>query len=92
MCRSGAPAGSVFLVAADCHPQTIAVVPTRGRPVGIEVRDAAGELRAWRRRPGASRRPAAVPRHRRRVDDLAATLAAAARGRRRCVVAPTCWR
>ncbi len=26
-----------FLVAADCHPQTIAVVQTRGRSLGIEV-------------------------------------------------------
>jgi len=28
----------VFLVDAGCHPQTIAVVRTRARPVGIEVR------------------------------------------------------
>ncbi|MFB6350235.1 MAG: glycine dehydrogenase (aminomethyl-transferring), partial [Bradymonadaceae bacterium] len=32
--RSGA---SRFLVAADCHPQTIAVLQTRAEPVGIEV-------------------------------------------------------
>ncbi|MFO0877468.1 MAG: aminomethyl-transferring glycine dehydrogenase [Gemmataceae bacterium] len=28
----------LFLVAADCHPQTIAVVETRARPLGVEVR------------------------------------------------------
>jgi glycine dehydrogenase len=28
----------VFLVAADCHPQTIAVLKTRAEPLGIEVR------------------------------------------------------
>ncbi len=28
----------LFLVADDCHPQTIAVVSTRARPLGIEVR------------------------------------------------------
>ena len=30
--------GHVFLVAEDCHPQTIAVVSTRAEPLGIEVR------------------------------------------------------
>ena len=34
---SGAPAGAVFLVDADTHPQTIAVVCTRAEPLGIEV-------------------------------------------------------
>jgi glycine dehydrogenase len=29
---------SVFVVAEDCHPQTIAVVRTRAKPLGIEVR------------------------------------------------------
>ncbi|MGD8453135.1 MAG: aminomethyl-transferring glycine dehydrogenase [Phycisphaerae bacterium] len=29
---------NVFFVAADCHPQTIAVVQGRARPLGIEVR------------------------------------------------------
>ncbi len=31
-------ARSAFFVADDCHPQTIAVVQTRARPLGIEVR------------------------------------------------------
>ena len=30
--------GNVFLVAEDCHPQTIAVVGTRAEPLGVEVR------------------------------------------------------
>jgi len=30
--------GAIFLVAEDCHPQTIAVVQTRAQPLGIEVR------------------------------------------------------
>jgi glycine dehydrogenase len=29
---------SVFVVAEDCHPQTIAVVQTRARPIGVDVR------------------------------------------------------
>jgi glycine dehydrogenase len=35
---SKAPAGAAFVVDADCHPQTIAVVQTRAVPLGIEVR------------------------------------------------------
>src|SRR5436309_7667248 len=31
------PAAKRFLVALDCHPQTIEVVQTRARPLGIEV-------------------------------------------------------
>jgi glycine dehydrogenase len=37
MCRRLAPKGDVFFVDADCHPQTIAVVETRARPLGLEV-------------------------------------------------------
>jgi len=33
----GRPAGGVFFVAEDCHPQTIAVVQTRARALGIRV-------------------------------------------------------
>jgi glycine dehydrogenase len=35
---SGAADGSVFLVAGDCHPQTIEVVKTRASALGVEVR------------------------------------------------------
>src|SRR5262249_25045388 len=31
----------LFLVAADCHPQTIGVVSTRAKPLGVEVRTVA---------------------------------------------------
>jgi glycine dehydrogenase len=30
--------GRLFLVAAECHPQTVAVVETRAKPLGVEVR------------------------------------------------------
>jgi glycine dehydrogenase len=36
--RSVKSKSNTFLVAADCHPQTIEVVQTRARPLGIEVR------------------------------------------------------
>ena len=40
LCRrqSKAPAEAVFLIDADCHPQTIAVVQTRAEPLGLPVR------------------------------------------------------
>ncbi len=38
MCLAAAgPGRRLFLVAEDCHPQTIAVVKTRARPLGVEV-------------------------------------------------------
>ncbi|OQZ05878.1 MAG: glycine dehydrogenase (aminomethyl-transferring), partial [Planctomycetes bacterium UTPLA1] len=40
MCRAIAGEGGArpaFLVADDCHPQTIAVIQTRARPLGVEV-------------------------------------------------------
>ncbi|MFN8019485.1 MAG: aminomethyl-transferring glycine dehydrogenase [Acidimicrobiales bacterium] len=42
----GKPDDAVFLVDADCHPQTIAVVATRAEPlgIGVEVRDLSGGL------------------------------------------------
>jgi glycine dehydrogenase len=35
--RVGTHASDVFLVADDCHPQTIAVVETRAKPLGLKV-------------------------------------------------------
>ena len=39
LCRrqSKAPADAVFVIDADCHPQTIAVVQTRAEPLGLGV-------------------------------------------------------
>src|SRR4051812_41564910 len=34
---SKAPADAVFLVDADCHPQTVAVIQTRALPLGLPV-------------------------------------------------------
>jgi glycine dehydrogenase len=36
--RSAKSRSNVFIVAGDCHPQTIEVVRTRAEPLGIEVR------------------------------------------------------
>ncbi len=46
--RRSRVAGDVFVVDADCHPQTVAVLRTRAEPIGVEVRlgepaEAAGE-------------------------------------------------
>ena len=35
--RVGTHASNTFLVASDCHPQTIAVIETRAKPLGITV-------------------------------------------------------
>jgi glycine dehydrogenase len=35
--RVGTHQSNTFLVSSDCHPQTIAVIETRARPLGIEV-------------------------------------------------------
>ncbi|MFG0284863.1 MAG: aminomethyl-transferring glycine dehydrogenase [Phycisphaerales bacterium JB039] len=37
MCHSVAPKRGVFVIAADCHPQTIGVVRTRAHSLGIEL-------------------------------------------------------
>ncbi len=39
--------GHVFLVAEDCHPQTIGVVSTRAEPLGIDVRVGSAEAFAF---------------------------------------------
>jgi glycine dehydrogenase len=36
--RSVKSKSNVFLVAGDCHPQTIEVIQTRARPLGIEIK------------------------------------------------------
>ena len=41
--RSVKSKSSVFLVAGDCHPQTIEVIQTRARPLGITVKVSSGE-------------------------------------------------
>ena len=38
MTRSGSDSSGIFLVDADCHPQTIEVIRTRAEPLGIEVK------------------------------------------------------
>jgi glycine cleavage system P protein (glycine dehydrogenase) len=37
LCRAVVPDRKVFFVADNCHPQTIQVVRTRARPLGIEI-------------------------------------------------------
>src|SRR5437763_3848888 len=37
LCHAVVPNGRSFFVADNCHPQTIAVVQTRAKPLGIEV-------------------------------------------------------
>jgi len=38
LCHAAVPNRKTFFVADDCHPQTIAVVQTRARPLGIEIK------------------------------------------------------
>jgi len=60
MCLALAPAGprgerNVFMVAASCHPQTLAVVRTRAETIGVEVRELpVGGEGAGDRQPAAS--------------------------------------
>jgi glycine dehydrogenase len=37
LCRAAVPSRKIFFVADNCHPQTIAVVRTRAKPLGIEL-------------------------------------------------------
>ena len=80
----------VFVVAEDCHPQTIAVVRTRAKPLGIEVR--VGPTDGVR--PGG--RASACWSSTRRPTAACATTR---RSRRTCTTRvpcswsrPTCWR
>src|SRR3954466_13302004 len=41
---SKAPDGAAFLVDADCHPQTLAVIRTRAIPLGLRVETLDGDL------------------------------------------------
>src|SRR4051812_2736279 len=38
LCHANAPARKTFLVASDCHPETIEVVRTRAKPLGIQLK------------------------------------------------------
>jgi len=38
LCHAAVPNRETFFVADNCHPQTIAVVQTRAKPLGIEIR------------------------------------------------------
>src|SRR5437773_8169874 len=38
LCHAVVPNRNTFFVAHDCHPQTIAVVQTRAKPLGIEIK------------------------------------------------------
>ena len=38
LCHAVAPDRKTFFVADDCHPQTIAVIQTRAKPLGIEIK------------------------------------------------------
>src|SRR4051794_30351696 len=37
LCRAVVPNRKIFFVAENCHPQTIAVIQTRAKPLGIEI-------------------------------------------------------
>src|SRR6266581_8870970 len=38
LCHAAVPNRKTFFIAHDCHPQTIAVVQTRAKPLGIEIK------------------------------------------------------
>ncbi len=38
LCHANAPGRKTFLVAQDCHPETIEVVRTRAKPLGIQLK------------------------------------------------------
>ena len=37
MCRNAVRDRNVFVVSPECHPQTIEVIRTRARPLGLEI-------------------------------------------------------
>ena len=90
--RANKKATGPFVVDANALPQTIAVVETRARAMGIEVRRRRPDRRAARgRRP--VRRAGAVPRRRRRDPRPAAGHRGGARARRAWPWSPpTCSR
>ncbi len=64
LCQNVQPERSVFFVSQTCHPQTIEVVQTRARPLGIEV--IVGDHRNFPIRRQGFRRAGAISGHRRR--------------------------
>jgi glycine cleavage system pyridoxal-binding protein P len=58
--RAGSVDEPVFLVDADTHPQTVAVLQTRAEPLGVELRVARPRRTAARR--AVLRRAAVLPR------------------------------
>src|SRR5260370_34798268 len=38
LCHASVPDGKTFLVADNCHPQTIEVIRTRAKPLGIDIK------------------------------------------------------
>ena len=82
----------MFVVDADCHPQTIDVVRTRAEPLGIEV-VVARSARRRRRADGCFGVLAAVPgRERPRARPRAGRSSARTRAARSCASRPTCSR
>ena len=89
--RSVKSKSSTFMVAGDCHPQTIEVVQTRARPLGIEV------VLANSPRTGSGEHDyfavlAQYPSTSGRSTTCAPTCSRPTRSRRRSSSPPTCWR
>ncbi len=68
-----ARSAAVFFVSQSCHPQTIEVVQTRARPLGIEV--VVGDHRIFQVRRKVFRRVGPIPGHRRRRFSITRTFA-----------------
>ena len=70
MCHATNPDRKTFFVSDNCHPQTIAVVKTRAKWLGIEVivgdeGDLFHDSIAQNVNPKSLRHPGGTPRHRR---------------------------